>query len=132
MSALTPFLVIDQTCEQVQAWVNQQLANADLRVVQTFDLQVARLAHPDCSCPNHGTDECNCQLIILLIYQRKGDPAALVIHGQEGKSWLSLVAQSERHTKRRLETAIQRALKPKPSNILPLAEVAYENAESTS
>ena len=132
MSALIPFLTLDQTCEQVQAWINQELTNAGFRVVQTFDLQVARLAHPDCSCPHHGTDECNCQMVVLLVYQKKGEPATLVIHGQDGKSWLSLTGLVERRrASQHLETTIQRVLRTKSTNLLPLAEVAYENAEST-
>lgn len=131
MSALIPFLVLDQTCGQVQVWADQQLTSAGFRVVQTFDLQVARLAHPDCTCPNHGTEECNCQMVVLLIYKKKGDPLTLVIHGQEGKSWLSLASPDRRHISQRLETAIQRALRPGRSSASPLVEAVYENAGST-
>lgn len=128
MSALIPFLTLDQTCEQVQAWVNQQLTGAGFRVVQTFDLQVARLAHPDCTCPNHGTEDCNCQMIVLLIYQNRSVPATVVIHGQEGKSWLSLAVPEGKRVNPRFETAILRALRPRHTIASPLAEAAYENA----
>src|SRR5512138_1147796 len=84
MSTLIPFLVLDQTCDQVQNSVNQLLAGAGFRVVRTFDLQVARLAHPDCPCPHHGTNECNCQMVVLLVYSKQEYPATLVIHGQDG------------------------------------------------
>ena len=130
MSALLPFLTLDQTCEQVQAWVNQELTSAGFRVVQTFDLQVARLAHPDCTCPNHGTEDCNCQMVVLLVYQKKGDPVTLVIHGQEGKSWLSLAFPDGRRISQRFETAIQRALRPRITTALPRAEATYESTQS--
>ncbi|HEX9839592.1 MAG TPA: hypothetical protein VGA72_09610 [Anaerolineales bacterium] len=130
MSALIPFLVLDQICDQVLAWINQQLTSAGLRVVQTFDLQVARLAHPDCPCPHHGTDDCNCQMVVLLVYRKQDDPATLVIHGQDGRTWVSLAGPVGKRANQHLETAIRRALIPHISNVTSSIEVAYE-ARST-
>ena len=115
MSALLPFLALDQNCEQVQAWVTQQLTDSGFRVAQTFDLQVARLSHPECPCPHHGTDECNCQMVVLLIYWKQNeDPATLVIHGQDGRTWLSLAAPVTQRAGHRLEAAIRHVLVPHP------------------
>ena len=122
MSALLPFLSLDQTCDKSQVWAVQELANAGLHVVQTFDLNVARLAHPDCTCPNHGTADCNCQMVVLLVYQKKGDPATLVIHGQEGKSWLSIAYPDGKRVSQRFETTIRRALRSGQPATLSLAE----------
>ena len=130
MSALIPFLVLDQTCDQVLAWVNGQLTSAGLRVVQTFDLQVARLVHPECPCPHHGTDDCNCQMVVLLVYRKQDDPATLVIHGQDGRTWVSLAGPVGKRANQHLETAIRRALIPHISNMTSSIEVAYE-ARST-
>jgi len=127
MSALIPFLVLDQTCEQVQTWVNGQLVGAGFRVVQTFDLKVARLAHPDCPCPHHGTDDCNCQMIVLLVYGKQGDPATLVIHGQDGRAWLSLAVPVGGHGNQHLEAVIRRTLMPHRANIPSPIEVAHED-----
>src|SRR5512138_1729897 len=109
MSTLMPFLVLDQTCDRVLRWVSQQLTDAGFRLVQTFDLQVARLAHPDCPCPHHGTDECNCQMVVLLVYRKKGTPATLVIHGQDDRSWVSLANPMRKRASQHLEIAIRRA-----------------------
>jgi len=130
MSALLPFITLNQNCEQVQAWANQQLVGAGFRVVQTFDLQVARLAHPDCTCPNHGTDECNCQMVILLVYPKRGNPITLVIHGQEDRTWLSLAVPDSGRGNQRLEATIHRLLQT-GAGWLPPIDVAYEDAEST-
>lgn len=51
MSAFILVLALDQLCEQVQEWVNAKLTSAGFRVVQTFDLQMACLAHPEIPCP---------------------------------------------------------------------------------
>src|SRR5262245_4851415 len=110
MSAILPFLTIDLACEKVAAWVRERLTQAGLRVVPTFDLQIARLAHPDCPCPHHGTKACSCQLVILLIYGKQEGPATLVIHGQDGKSWISLAPAIETRSRQSLELSIKSTL----------------------
>ena len=126
MSALVPFLALDQTCDQVQAWVNHKLTSAGFRVVQTFDLQVARLAHSDCPCPYHGTADCNCQMVVLLIYGKQDDPVTLVIHGQDGRTWLSLAHPTGQRTNQHLESTIRCVLVARFSNALSPAEATYE------
>lgn len=130
MSALLPFLALDQTCEQVQVWVNQQLTDGGLRVVQTFDLHVARLAHSDCPCPHHGTDNCNCQMVVLLIYQKQGEPVTLVVHGQDDRTWLSLANPTGQRTNHNLEMSVRRALTPRIPHALRPSEATHE-AQST-
>ena len=130
MSALIPFSALDQPCDQVLTLVNQQLTSAGFRVVQTFDLQVARLAHPDCPCPHHGTNDCNCQMVVLLVYRKQDDPATLVIHGQDGRTWVSLAGPASKRANQHLETAIRRAIIPHISDMTSSIEVAYE-ARST-
>ena len=121
-----PFLILDQTCDQILTWVKQLLTGAGFRVVQTFDLQVARMAHPDCPCPHHGTNECNCQMVILLVYGKQDDPVTLVIHGQDGRSWVSLVSPVGKRFNQHLEVMVRRALIPHLSRMPSSVEVAYE------
>ncbi|GER78842.1 MAG: hypothetical protein HZC39_13215 [Chloroflexi bacterium] len=130
MSALIPFLVLDQTSDQVQVWVKQRLAGAGFRVVQTFDLQDARLAHPECPCPHHGTENCTCQMVVLLVYRKQREPATLVIHGQDGKTWISIAGSTGRGATQHTETAIRRALIPRLTNIPAPVETVYD-ARST-
>jgi hypothetical protein len=110
MSTLLPFLTLSENCKQVDGWVRARLSRASLRVVQTFDLQIARLAHPDCSCPHHGTEQCSCQLVILLIYGKQEEPATLVIHGQDEKTRLSFSTPLEGRGHEPLETAVRNLL----------------------
>src|SRR5574341_117590 len=126
MSALMPFLALNQTCNQVQAWVHEQLTSAGFRVVQTFDLQVARLAHSGCPCPHHGTEDCNCQMVVLLVYRKRNAPATLVLHGQDGRTWPSLANQARQRADPRLEGAIRRTLIPPHPDPLSSVGAAYE------
>lgn len=125
MSTLLPFLALNQNRDQAEAWVKEKLTTAGFRVVPTFDLQVARSAHTDCSCPHHGTDECNCQLVVLLVYGKQDDPATLVIHGQDGKTWLSLATPIETRSRQNLESSVRHILVHRYSDSLPPAETAY-------
>lgn len=126
MSALLPFMVVDEACDAVLLRVSRQLDDAGFRVVQTFDLQVARLAHPDCPCPHHGTDECNCQMAVLLVYRSENPPATLVVHGMDGTSRLSLASPGGQRNDGRLEAAIRHALMPHMPDVPSSAEAACD------
>lgn len=92
---ISPFLTLSRNCDQTVQWVQQQLLQAHLRSVQTFDLHAARVASHDCECPNHGTEQCDCQMVVLLIYGSTEEPATLILHGNDGKTWLSLTAPAK-------------------------------------
>ena len=125
MNALLPFLVLDQSCDQVLSWADEKLAHEGFHTQQTFDLHIARLAHPDCPCPYHGTDRCNCQMVVLLVYGKQETPSTLIIHGQDGKSWVSLAGPVGRHSNQHLDHAIRRILIP-PIPSIPLSiKVSY-------
>jgi hypothetical protein len=110
MSTLLPFLIISETCEKADIWVRESLSRAGLRVVPTFDLQVARLAHSDCSCPHHGTEQCSCQLMVLLIYGKQEEPATLILHGQDEKTWISFSTPIEARSHPSLEASVRKLL----------------------
>ena len=69
----SPFLSINHPSDEALQWTKQQLLQAGLRSIQTFDLHTARLALHDCPCPNHGTEECDCQMVVLLVYGKVAD-----------------------------------------------------------
>src|SRR6266487_890282 len=126
MSTLLPFLTLNQTFDQVDQWAREKLTSAGLRVVPTFDLQIARLAHPDCSCPHHGTEECSCQLVILLVYGKQEDPATLVIHSRDDKTWISLATPLETHSCQSLESSVRRMLVPNHANSSASVAATYD------
>jgi hypothetical protein len=90
MSTISPFLSIDFSCDQALRATKAKLSQAGLSAVQTFNLNTARLGTHDCSCPNHGTEACDCQMIVLLVYGNIPEPATLILHGNDGKTWLSI------------------------------------------
>lgn len=76
----------------VLTWINQQLGKLGLVVKPSFDLQAAKSAHTDCACPHHGTSQCDCQIVVLLVYGEDEGPVSLVVHSQDNHTYLSMMA----------------------------------------
>jgi hypothetical protein len=104
------FLRLEQPWDEAIERVVQLISGAGLQVLRTFDLRLARLAHTECPCPLHGMQQCDCQMVVLLIYAEGYRPVSLVAHGHDGKTWLSLVDTPQQEADPRLEEAIMRAV----------------------
>jgi hypothetical protein len=116
---LSPFLSTSHPCDEALQRTNKQLEEAGLRAVQTFDLQAARAALPDCSCPNHGTDECDCQMVVLLVYGKAEEPVTLILHGNDGNTWFSIAENPQQGPDKKLSQEIKQALEKGPVSIAP-------------
>ena len=69
-------ILFDCNGETAAQAATEALARRGFRVVRSFDLRSALAplaAHADCECPHHGTAQCTCQFVVLLVY---GDPSA--------------------------------------------------------
>lgn len=110
MSDAYPFLILEHPCNEATAWVIRQVSGAGLQVLRTFDLQDARHDPTECPCPHHGTDRCDCQMVVLLIYGGDYQPVSLVAHSHDGTTWFSLVDTPQQRADPRMQRAILRAL----------------------
>ena len=110
MAPLTPFLSLNHPGDKSLVWLKERLATANLRVVQTFDLHSTRHAPEDCPCPHHGTDQCDCQMVVLLVYANAAEPATLILHGNDGQTWLSLVEHPDQLVNKDVILGIRQAL----------------------
>ena len=138
---ISPFLSINQPSDEALQWTKKQLLLAGLRPIQTFDLHTARLALHDCPCPNHGTEECDCQMVILLVYGKVADvstglntsvstlptvvnasPATLILHGNDGQTWVSIANDPQQRTDAKLINSIRQALEIKSPVSISQAE----------
>ncbi len=86
-----PFLRLGLDCDQAVGWLDEKLRLAGLAVLRTFDLQVARQAQSACGCPNHPAGQCDCQMVVLLVYQAGHRPVTIVAHGSDGGTAFSVV-----------------------------------------
>ena len=87
---MAQLLAFECSCEEAVRWTTEALALAELQVATSFDLRKARAAHTECACPHHGTAACDCQMVVLLVYGREAGPATLILHGRDGRTYLSL------------------------------------------
>jgi hypothetical protein len=110
MNTITPFWSMERSCDSTLRWIRRRLSRRGLRALQTFDLHDARLGIADCSCPHHGTAQCDCQMVVLLVYGESALPATLILHGNDGQSWLSLVNTPAQQADPSLRAAIEQAV----------------------
>ena len=86
-----PILCIRQPCENAVPLFVEHLQKSGFTVIQTFDLHETRVEVTACTCQNHGTEKCDCQMVVLLVYGKDTQPASLIAHGHTGQTWFSLV-----------------------------------------
>ena len=119
-----PFLIVEQPYDIAISLVTRQINNLGLQFTLTFDLQQARRAHPGCTCPHHGTDQCDCQLVVILVYGNGPKPVTMLAHGHEGKTWFSFVDSPQQHNNPQMEALLVRTL-ALPLISRPPADAAY-------
>lgn len=110
VNTFSPFCKINCSCDEALQWTKKQLSQASLRAMQTFDLHTARHSLEGCPCPHHGTDACDCQMVVLLVYGKTEGPVTLILHGNDGQTRLSLVNNSLQRADASIRSAIERAL----------------------
>ena len=84
-------------CDDAADHLSMTLRDMGFEVIRSFDLQTARrgLRDPDgCSCPNHGTSQCDCQYVVLLVSSRESEPVTIAAHGHGDQTLLSLHPQA--------------------------------------
>jgi hypothetical protein len=110
MSQGTYLLTLNLDSKNAVKRMMDRLAADGMKVIRSFDLQTARAAHVDCTCPHHGKDECDCQLVVMLVYDDQGTPITLVAHGKDNKTHFALVDPPESLQERLLKTKILQAM----------------------
>jgi hypothetical protein len=114
MSTLTPILTLQQSTEFTVDWAMQKLLRKDIKVERTFDLQAARQTHTDCPCPYHDTKSCTCQMVVIMAHVDT-QLVTIVAHGQDSRTYLSLVDGASRELDQRVAQVL--LLAPENSKI---------------
>ncbi len=91
MNQNRPILYIQQPWDDAVPYFVERMQQSGLQVIRTFDLHETRVGEINCTCPNHGTEKCDCQMVVLLVYGKENQPASLVAHGHNGQTWFSMV-----------------------------------------
>jgi len=104
------FLTVDLPCDMALQAAKKKLSQSGLRALQTFDLHTARLAQHDCPCPHHGTADCDCQMVVLLVYGESPEPATLTLHGSNGQTRFAIADDPSQRKDKKLVASIKEAL----------------------
>jgi hypothetical protein len=110
MSQTTKLLTVSLDSEAAVAKVIQHLSEDGLQVVRSFDLKTARSAHQHCVCNYHGTEQCDCQMIVLLVYEGQGQPLTMVVHSRNSQTQIEMVDTPQQRPGWHLKATILRAL----------------------
>jgi hypothetical protein len=118
MNQTDELLTLDLETDQAIEIIKPLLERLGLQALPSFDLRTVRSAPVGCACPYHGTEHCDCQMVVLQLYGEGDDPATLLIHGHGGKTFLSLVdAPSQRFEPMLLGLIRQALLETIPSQV---------------
>ena len=109
--SISPFFSVHQPCDAALMWAKERLSQTGLHPIQTSDLHTARAGLHDCSCPHHGTDECDCQMVVILVYGDSEQPSTLILHGSDGQTWFSIVDDPSEKASAMTSRAIRNLLK---------------------
>jgi hypothetical protein len=89
-----------------------------LIVVRNFDLRDAlHTQNSPCTCPHHGTADCDCNYVVLLVYDgaavsHGANPAGrIIIHSHDGTTWLSVPTTEDEARHRQQPQAETRLLR---------------------
>ena len=87
-----PLLVVDLECQLVTERIIREVEKAGLHTLRSFDLASARASRPGCTCPEHGSEECSCHLVILLILLQGRGPLTVILEGKDKHTTIYLEA----------------------------------------
>ena len=113
MNQSTLLFSVNMGCDEAVSKAVERARLQGWRVMRSFNLQAAREAHLECTCPHHGTARCDCQMVVLLVYMEGGEPLTLIAHGRAGRTQFALADSSDPNgnQRARLETVLHSALR---------------------
>ncbi len=86
------------------------LTRHGLHIVRSFDLRSALIAHDGCECPHHGTAQCDCQFVVLLVYGDAAEPVAITMHSRDNRTEARIVRDATTIPDSRLAEVVMAAL----------------------
>ncbi len=106
---MAQLLTLNQPSAEAVNWFIRLLAQTGLHVSRSFDLRAALAADTPCTCPHHAGN-CDCDMVVLLVYGTEQRPATVVAHSHNGRTWLSLVDDGEDRPSSAFKLQIKAAL----------------------
>ena len=89
-------LTIFENSMEAITLLSDRLDKLGLKTERSFDLRLQQDENITCSCPHHGTIQCDCQIVVLLVYGISDGPDTIVAHSRDGKTVFSLETRPEK------------------------------------
>ncbi len=108
-------ILYDCNGETAAQAATEALTRRGFRVVRSFDLRSAMATHADCECPHHGTAQCTCQFVVLLVYGNAstgpgGAPVVVTAHSRDAQAQAQIVHDANTRPDPRLVEQVMAAL----------------------
>jgi hypothetical protein len=111
---MAPLLKLNCIGDEAISSLIDILNESGLQTLVSFDSHQLRESASPAACPYHGISGCDCQVAIILVYDDDKVPEALLAHGQDGETWISLPTTWGQRPPVQLEKKIIKALVPLP------------------
>ena len=110
---MTQLLVMNNSTHFVIGWLTDLLQEAGLQLSSSFNFRTSLPQGISCNCPDHAGN-CDCDLTVLLVYGSEPNPATLLAHSHNGRTWLSLVDNGDERSSSDLRRQIRSSLTATP------------------
>ncbi|MBI5350832.1 MAG: hypothetical protein HZB77_16170 [Chloroflexi bacterium] len=123
-------LLLDLNGDDAVKTISAALSGHGFYVLRSFDLRSA-LTAPEvgCECPHHGTEKCDCQFVVLLVYGEAAEPITLTTHSHNNQTRVQIVRDATMNPDPRfVEKVMAVLLEASPS--LPISPLINEEATS--
>ncbi len=121
MDKNVPLLTLSLDCETAVDLVTDHLTKNGMKVIRSFDLRSACASFTENVCPHHKTSPCNCQMVVLLVYNDSSFPASLVVHGHDTYTELKIVDSPDVQVEPELQGFIQSVLSGLAMNVFQVS-----------
>ena len=99
-------LIFDIDGQAVIPEVTLALAKHSLPVVLSFDLRAAQAGQSACACHTRSTSQCECTLVVLLVYGAAPEPLTLIVSGCGSQTEVRIAQDADVHPDPRLATDV--------------------------
>lgn len=85
-------ILLDINGDEAVKTITEALSGHGFYTLRSFDLRSAMTAcEVGCECPHHGTEKCDCQFVVLLIYGAAAEPITLTTHSHNNQTRVQIV-----------------------------------------
>ena len=90
-----PIAIVETNCSLFLMPFINALELAGLWVLKSFDFKKGPTQLMHCTCSTNCDNQCTCELAVLLVYPKVGNPITLVLDGQEGRTSIFITSEME-------------------------------------